>query len=303
MKRYLTTFTLILFAAGLISTSGKAPVHPVGKDISVLCDALLGIESKNPTTIDEMKTFVSQVETMAEPYFQGKKKSVSKREKTFQVLDDVAQYVNDIKMNGATFDMRDGGLLLALIYHYKTALHILTQSEQCGPLAAAAVKNEAEAWLKLEKTLCDYYASSSYILNEGGSISHLVSSGCAWSLAEARYNETEKMLKSGLGSSNTNVITKDKIEAKSKSVVAELKGIADRAIHSCSDDFKEGVYFGNVSNGLNEAVANLNDDMKAWIDARIKLLSYSKDLNDQVFGTTQTMSLFEKITGLAEPEK
>ena len=300
MKRYLTTFTLILFAAGLMSISGKAPVHPVGKDISVLADALLEIESKNPTTIDEMKTFVSQVETMAEPYFQGKKKSVSKSEKTLRVLDEVAKYADEVKQNGSTFDMVESGRLHTLIYHYKTSLNIGKMCEKADQKLVTAVNDEAEAWLKLENTLNNYYACSAYIFNEGASMSHIEASGKAWSLAELRYNDTEKILNEGLVPEAWNVAVKEELKKGSNNVVYELRKAAINLIGGRSGDFNDNKYLSEVTKDLNETCNTLDADMQSWIKARTALVAHSKD---RMNGAMQTMSLFVQMKKIAKQEQ
>lgn len=301
MKRLVNTVTVfLLLISGAFATSADAKVKPlpVVEDVAGFSEKLIEIESNELSTFNDVKDYIKQVENLAESYY-TEGKSLSKQEKTLKMLDEVAKYADNIKANGSTRDMMDCGILHTVIYHYKTGLNSKDLRGQIMLPVVSAVTDEIEAWLKLENTLSEYYAYSAFMNNQGGTIAYIFASGSAWQLAEARYNDTEQLLKAGFSSGARNFPMSNEIKEKANSIVNSFSTSA-KDLMDCEDDFKESPYYNEVSKDLSEACKNLKTDLKAWINARLKVLGC---LEDQGIGIGETLKLLDNIKKIGEQEK
>ncbi|MBP5688796.1 MAG: hypothetical protein J6X22_09185 [Muribaculaceae bacterium] len=305
MQRLVNTFTVILLiTAGVVAASAndkiKTKYRPTLQDMEVLSEKLIELESKELSTIDDLRDYMKQVEDFALDYYRGDMFSMGRNAVAFKALGEVEKYADDVKASGSTRDMMDCGFLHTSIHHYNTILNI----EQLGIKFKQnrVVTDETEAWLKLENTLNKYYAYSSYIFNQGGSMANLVASGSAWSLAEARYQDTYQLLKarfSGFAIGARNATSEDIIRKEANNVVASLTASANDLL-DCDDSFKESPFYKEVSKGLSEACENLKTDMDAWISARLSMVIC---LEEQEIGTGETLKLLDNIKKIGEQEQ
>ena len=73
MRKQTIALVLIMLAAtSQMIASAKAPVHTAIKDVSTLVEKLIEVESYERATVNDIKDLMNDVETLAEPYFQGK---------------------------------------------------------------------------------------------------------------------------------------------------------------------------------------------------------------------------------------
>ena len=304
MKRLVNTFTvLLLLFSGLTTTSAndeiKRKYAPTPKDMQELSEKLIELESNELSTIDDIKEYIKQIENFAVDYYHGDISSMSKRYVADLALNDVKKYADDTKLSGSTRDMMECGILHTAIYHYKTALNSVELRGQIDLPVVDAVTHEIEAWQKLENTLCEYYAYSAFMQHQGGSLAQIGATGSAWSLAEARYNDTEMLLKAGFARRARNFPMVDDIGKKADETVKSLTATA-KDLMDCDDDFKESAYYKEVSKGLTEACEKLSADMEAWINARISVVGC---LEEQGIGIGETFKLLSKIKEIGTPEQ
>ena len=306
MKRFISTFTIImLLATGFMASSADARVKTKAKNKSItvknmdkLSEKLIELESNELENTADIKAFITQVENLAETYSQGDKK-LSKRDKTLKVLDEVAKHADKTKASGSTRDMMECGFLHTVINHYKTGLNSIELRGQIDLPVVDAVTREIETWQKLENTLCEIYAYSAFLQNQGGSLSQIEASGSAWRIAEARYNDTEMLLKAGFSRGARNFPMSGEIKEKANKTVESLTATA-KDLLDCDDYFKESAYYTEVSKSLTEACKNLNTDMDAWVKARLNVLGC---LEEQGIGIGETFKLLDNINKIGTPEQ
>jgi hypothetical protein len=301
MRKSIISFAVILLAtAGLMAVSSevnaKVNKPPEVKDVEALADKLIEIESIERSTINDIRDFIKQVETVAAPYLIGEE-SLSPKEKTFKVLDAVDNYAEN-KLEGSTRDMVEGGLLHALTYHYRAGLNTRDLQAQIEHNLVSAVSDEANAWQKLENTLNAYYAYLAFMHHEGGTLAQTQASGSVWRLAEARFNDTEKLVESGLDPNGRAVYGIDQVRKFSDEIVESFTQKAKYFIDN-PGDFADNKYFNDAANGLNEACASLKGDLNDWIQERFRLMSHCNNAIS-VFG--QTCILLDKIKKLGTLE-
>lgn len=310
MKRFISTFTIImLLATGFMALNADAKVKAKAKakaknnsitvkNVPELSEKLIELESNELENTIDIKAFITQVESLAEAHFQGDK-TLNKREKTLKVLDEVAKYADKTKANGSTRDMMECGFLHTVIYHYKTGLNSRELLGQIDLPVVDAVTREIETWQKLENTLCEYYAYSAFMQHQGGSLAQIGASGSSWTLAEARYNDTDMLLKAGFSRGARNVPMSEKILEKADETVKYLTATANNFLDS-DDTFKESTYYKEVSKSLIEACNNLNTDMDAWVKARMSVVGC---LEKQDIGISETFKLLDNIKKIGTPEQ
>lgn len=300
MKQLVNTLTVILLLSSGLSTATandrlKTKYVPTAEDMEELSEKLIELESNELLTINDINDYVKQVENFAVEYYHGDVKSMDKKDVTDKALRDVKKYAEK-KANGSTRDMMECGILNTVIYHYNTGLN---SKKLCGQIelpVVGAVTDEIQAWQKLENTLSDYYAYSAFMWNQGGSMASIIATGSAWRLAEARYNDTNMLLKAGFGRGFRDFYTIDTIKKNASETVENLTSEANDLL-DCDDDFKASPYYKEVSKGLTEACENLQADMDAWINSRIKLVAC---LEDQLIGINETQKLLTEIKKIVE---
>lgn len=300
MKQLVNTLTVILLLSSGLSTATandrlKTKYVPTAEDMEELSEKLIELESNELLTINDINDYVKQVENFAVEYYHGDVKSMDKKDVTDKALRDVKKYAEK-KANGSTRDMMECGILNTVIYHYITGLN---SKKLCGQIelpVVGAVTDEIQAWQKLENTLSDYYAYSAFMGNQGGSMASIIATGSAWRLAEARYNDTNMLLKAGFGRGFRDFYTIDTIKKNASETVENLTSEANDLL-DCDDDFKASPYYKEVSKGLTEACENLQADMDAWINSRIKLVAC---LEDQLIGINETQKLLTEIKKIVE---
>lgn len=303
MKLLVNTFTvLLLLFSGCMATSAqdnlKMKYVPTAEDLEELTEKLIELESNELLTINDINDYVKQVENFAVEYYHGDVKSMDKKDVTVKALRDVKKYAEK-KAYGSTHDMMECGILNTVIYHYNTGLN---SKKLCGQIelpVVGAVTDEIQAWQKLENTLSDYYAYSAFMENQGGSMASIIATGSAWNLAEARYHDTNMLLKAGFGRGFRGFHMIDNIKKNATETVENLTSIANDLL-DCEDDFKASPYYKEVSKGLTEACENLKTDMDTWINSRIKFVSC---LEDQLIGISETQKLLTQIKKIATPEQ
>lgn len=299
MKSKALTLVIISVIVALNSSvDAKAPARPAVKDVATLADKLIELESFELSTVIDLQDLAKQVETLAVPYVQGGN-SMTNQQKTLMVLDEVQKYATDVKFQGSNIDMVEGGRLHALIYHYKTAINTRELRGQIEHHLITAVTRETEAWMKLENTLCEYYACLRYIYHQGGTMANLDASGCEWVLAEARYDDTQQWLQAGLDPNVKRAPMEEELIKKSNDIATSLIETANDLIDN-AEDFKYSNYFPNVSTALKEACTKLNGDLQNWIKERRVLLALCKD---QGMGLAQTFKLLDLIKERGDLEK
>ncbi len=297
MRTRILSFAFVVLAAVSVNANAGINKVPEVKDVETLADELIDADSLELTTVNDIKDFVKKVETISAPYLVGEE-SLSDQEKTIKVLDAVANYA-ETKAEGSTLDMVEAGLLNTIIYHYKTGLNIHSLQGQTAHNLVSAVTNEAEAWQKLENTLSDYYAYLAIMHHEGGTLAQIQASGSLWRLADARYNDTQKLIESGLNPNGKSVFGIKDMENLSSQIVTEFTKKAKGFIED-PGDFGESKYFKEAANGLNEACANLRVDLDAWIKSRAILLSHCNNAPEAL---GQACILLTKIKKLGELEQ
>lgn len=303
MKRLVNTFTvLLLLFSGCMSTSAqdnlKTKYVPTPKDMEVLSEKLIELESNELSTINDIKDYVKQVENLAVEYYHGNIASMDKKDVTAKALRDVKNYAEKLS-NGSTRDMMECGILNTVIYHYNAGLN---SKKLCGQIdlpVVDAVTGEIQAWQKLENTLSDYYAYCGFMESQGGSMANLVATGSAWKLAEARYNDTNLLLRAGFGRGFRGSYMFDTIKKNANETVEYLTSKA-KDLLDCEDDFKASPYYKEVSKGMTEACKNLKTDMEAWINSRTRLVAC---LEEQLIGINETQKLLSKIKEIGTPEQ
>lgn len=303
MKRLVNTLTvLMLLSSGLINANAndeiKTKYNPYVKNVAGLSEKLIELDSNELSTIDDIKNYIKQVENLAEIYHQGTQPK-SKTKKALEALFDVENYADKTKASGSTRDMMECGILHTAIYHYKTAINSEKLRAQIDLPVVDAVTHEIEAWQKLENTLCEYYSYSAFMQHQGGSLAQIGATGSAWSLAEARYNDTEMLLTAGFAQRARNFPMVNDIRKKADETVKSLTATA-KDLMDCDDDFKENTYYKEVSKGLTEACENLSTDMQTWINARISVVGC---LEEQGIGIGETLKLLDNIKKIGAPEQ
>ncbi len=304
MKRLVNTSTalLLLFSALMATTANaetKRKYAPTPKDMEELCEKLIELESNEISTFSDIKDYVRQVENLAVAYYHGDTSSKSESLAAATALEKVKEYADNIKASGSTRDMMECGILNAAIFHYKTGVNSEKLSAQIILPVVDAIIDEINAWQKLENTLNDYYAYAAFMENEGGSMASIVATGTAWSLAEARYNDTEMLLTAGIADKTSNIPMSDKIREQANTTVTFLTSTA-KGLLDCEDYFKENPYYKEVSKGLTEACKNLKTDMEAWINARLSVVGC---LQEQGIGIGETFKLLNQIKTIGTPEQ
>ncbi|MBO4723464.1 MAG: hypothetical protein J5629_11140 [Muribaculaceae bacterium] len=267
--------------------------------MEVLSEKLIELESIELLTIDDIKGYIKQVENFAADYYHGSMSSMSKKDVAYRALNDVKKYADKTKASGSTRDMMECGILHTAVYHYKTALNSEELRAQIDLPVVDAVTHEIEAWQKLENTLCEYYAYSAFMQHQGGSLAQIGATGSTWSLAEARYNDTEMLQKAGFARRARNFPMVDDIRKKADETVKSLTATA-KDLLDCDDDFKTSPYYNEVSKGLTAACENLSADMGAWINARISVVGC---LEEQGIGIGETFKLLDNIIKIGSPEQ
>ena len=303
MKRLVNIFTvLLLLFSGSMATSAqdnlKMKYVPSPKDLEDLSEKLIELESNEISTINDIKDYVKQIENFAVEYYHADKSSMDKRMLASTALDDVKKHADKIN-GGSTRDMMECGILNTVIFHYNTGLN---SQKLCGQIdipVVKAVTGEIQAWQKLENTLCDYYTYCGFMKNQGGSMANIVATGSAWSLAEARYNDTNMLLKAGFGRGFKGSYMIDNIKKNATETVEYLTSKANDLL-DCEDNFKASPYYKEVSKGLTEACKNLKTDMDAWINSRTRLVSC---LEEQLIGLNETHKLLTKIKEIGTSEQ
>lgn len=308
MKQFVNTFTvLLLLFSGCMTTSAQDNIKmkyvPGPKDLEELSEKLVELESNEISTINDIKDYVKQVENFAVEYYlgPGKKRdieSIDKKDVTVKALRDVKNYA-DKMANGSTREMMECGILNTVIYHYNTGLNSERLSGQIDLPVVDAVTDEIQAWQKLENTLSDYYGYSAFMESQGGSMAYLAATGSAWNLAEARYNDTNMLLRAGFGRGFRSFQMIDNIKKNANETAKDLTSKATDLL-DCEDDFKASPYYKEVSKGLTEACENLKTDMDAWINARVRLVAC---LEDQLIGISETQKLLTQIKKIGTPEQ
>ena len=101
MKRLVNTFTaLLLLFSGCMSTSAqdnlKTKYVPTPKDMEVLSEKLIELESNELSTINDIKDYVKQVENLAVEYYHGNIASMDKKDVTAKALRDVKNYAETL---------------------------------------------------------------------------------------------------------------------------------------------------------------------------------------------------------------
>lgn len=299
MKLLTNTLTvLLLLTIGVTSTSAndeiKTKYNPVVKDLEGLSDKLFDLECEELWSIEDLRDYVKQVENLAEIYYAGPD-TQSKMEKALMMLEEAEKYADEVKAFGSTFDMTVCADIHAASYHYKTAIYGEVLGTKIELSRVRTVRNEIEAWLKLENTLINYYAYFTYLYYQGGSMAITVSSGCDWRLAEARYNDILQLLKADFASSTQSVVGEDKIREEANNLVTSFTASAKDLI-DCDDyneDHKE------VYKKLSMICENLKTDMDAWIDARLALV---ESFEEQGIGISETVKLIDNIKKIGEQE-
>lgn len=301
MKRLVSTVAaLLLLMTGVIASSANDKIKaPVVKNLEGLTEKLIELESNELSTIGDVKDYIKQVEDLAEIYHYATN-GKSKKQKALDVLNDVEKYADEVKANGSTRDMMECGILHTAAYHYKTALNCEKMQAQIILPVVDAMRNEIVAWLKLENTLTNYYAYSSYLFNQGGSMAGLSATGSAWSLAEARCNDTEQLTKAKVASSAKRTPLDNKIKEKANELVLSFTSSAKDLINS-DNDFKDSPYYNEVSKGLTEACENLKTDMEVWINARLGVIACYEE-QSQIPVISETFKLIDKIKKIGEQE-
>lgn len=296
MKRLVKTFTvLLLLFSGCMATSAqdnlKRKYAPTPEDMEELSEKLISLESNELSTINDIKDYVKQVENFAVEYYHGDIASTDKKDvTTVKALRDVKEYAEKMSC-GSTHDMMVCGILNTVIYHYNTGLN---SQKLCGQIdlpVVNAVTDEIQAWQKLENTLSAYCAYSAFMECQGGSMANLIATGGTWSLAEARYQDTNMLLKAGFARGFKDFYMIDNIKKNANEIANDLTSKA-KDLLDCEDDFKASTYYKEVSKGLTEACENLKTDMDAWINSRVRLVAC---LDDQLIGISETQKLLAKI--------
>ena len=303
MKRLVNTFTAIsLLFFGLLTTNANAELRtkyaPTPKDMEELAQKLINLESNELSTINNIKDYIKQVQHFAVEYYHRDTASMSEKFVADKALRDVKDYAEK-KASGSTRDMMECGILNTVIYHYNIGLNSIKLRGQIDLPVVRAVTDEIEAWQKLENTLSDYYAYCGFLECQGGSMASGFATGRAWTLAEARYNDTNMLLKAGFGRGFRGFHMIDDIKKNANETVKDLTTIA-KDLLDCEDDFKNSPYYKEVSNSLSEACKNLQTDMDAWIKARTSLVSC---LDDQLIGINETLKLLSQIKTIGKPEQ
>ena len=291
MKHLVNTFTvLLLLITGTVATSANYEIKkkyvPTVKDLEGLSEKLIELESNELSTINDIKDYIKQVENLAEAYHQGTI-SKSKEKKALEVLYDVEKYADETKAYGSTRDMMECGFLHTAAFHYKTALN---SKELLGQI---------ETWLKLENTLNEYYAYSSFLHNQGGSMAGIAASGSAWRLAEARYNDTEQLLKAGFARGARDFPMQNDIKKKANDIVNTFTTAA-KDLLDCDKDFKKSAHYKEVSKSMTEACQNLKTVMDTWVNKRLAMIAC---FEEQGIGISETFKLLDNIKKIGELEK
>ena len=277
-------------------TKVKAKKQPVVKDFAGLSDNLIALENTYAT--NGFEYYANRVEEVAATYFQGNK-SLSKKEKTRQVLNALAKYADDTFANGSTADMMTCNYLYTAINHYKTALNYMIMQAKTKVPVVVIVTQEIKAWKNLEETLSELYSSYIYLKNEGGSLSYIFISGFAWHIAEVRYNDTEALLKAGFARKSNDLTNGEDIYTKANEAVNSFTSKVDELLNSDSY-LKEDPSNAKMYEGLTILCKNLQTDMDAWIKARTSLVSC---LDDQLIGINETLKLLSQIKTIGTPEQ
>lgn len=303
MKHLVNTFTvLLLLITGTVATSANYEIKkkyvPTVKDLEGLSEKLIELESNELSTINDIKDYIKQVENLAETYHQGTI-SKSKEKKALEVLYDMEKYAEETKASGSTRDMMECGFLHSAAFHYKTALNSKELLGQIDLPVVNAVTNEIEAWLKLENTLNEYYAYSSFLHNQGGSMAGIAASGSAWRLAEARYNDTEQLLKAGFARGARDFPMQNDIKKKANDIVNSFTTTA-KDLLDCDKDFKKSAYYKEVSKSMTEACQNLKTVMDTWVNKRLAMIAC---FEEQGIGISETFKLLDNIKKIGELEK
>jgi len=276
-------------------TKVKAKKQPVVKDFAGLTDNLIAIE--DTYTINRFDFYANRVEEVAASYFQGNK-SLSKKEKTRQVLNALAKYADETFANGSTADIMTCNYLHTIIYHYKTALNSMTMQAKTNVPVVVIVTQEINAWKDLEETLSDLYSSYIYLKNEGGSLSYIFISGFARHIAEVRYNDTEALLKAGFARKSNDLANGEDIYKKANEAVNSITSSIEEFVNSDSY-LKEDPDNAKMYEGLSILCKRLQDDMDTWISTREALLTC---LNNQSSGMSATYKLLDFIKNIDTEE-
>ena len=301
MKLLIKSFSVfLLLMAGVMATSANAKVkakakkQPIVKDVAGLAQEL--IELQGFTSFDAH--YIQEVENIAIPHFNGKK-SLTKKQKTLDVLAAATKYADETLASGSTADMMNCNYVHSVAHHYKTAINSELMKAKTKLPAVVALNREIEAWEQLENTLCDFYASYAYIENEGGSLSYIFITAFAASIAQTRYNDTDMLLKTSFVNSYKDLPQGNDIKEKANEAMKCLTTRTQELLNQDSD-FKETTFYQDYVRDFTNYSEYIQANFDEWINARLLLLSY---LDNQSMGLSGTYKILDFIKEIGASEQ
>jgi len=299
LRVFLLVLAAFVIAVGSFGAMAKKRAIK-SKTVSNLAPDIVALVNTPLSSYDDCKALKSKMEMLANPYFKSSynRKAKTAEQKTMAVMSRLDKYATDKLEVSSNFDMADAGYIHNMNHTYNTlAAYNKLLNKTKSSNAQKAVQDEVEAWLKVQSALQSYCANSSYLTNFGGSMAILGVAGSGWRLAEMRERDVNVFLKNGFGADKSSA-SMGNITSKAATMVIDMDKRANELIEMIEESERESNHglFESVSEGIKDATNKLTIAMPQWMEARQRMLEYSKNPED---GIKATGILLDAISSLA----
>ena len=298
IKTILVVMAAVIVGGLAFNVQAKRRTAASVKPVKELVPDITRKVSEKVLSYDECIKYKQAIEKQVLPYF---KKSFDRNAKTAQqktvaVLAKLDKYAEDELEAGSNFEMADAGYVHDIVYRYNTFASYCEQVDK-APSAQArdAIKSEVTAWLQLENDLRHYCENAAQVRCLGGSMAILEVAGSGWSIAEIRSKDFNSLLKAGFNSTPATVKMGETGQVATQLVIELNNEANDLSQLLTEDDLRDNAeFYKQLCSGVTAAATGMTVSLPKWIEARYKLLQYSKNSDAGVAATAALLAAIKK---------